>query len=104
MAKWKLFGKSKSKKENKLEHDEIIHPASEEILESEDATNIEHGHDVKESTMKEYHETLYSQEHTPKKYEEPHIQKSWESLNTIEKNVNISISFYFGTGVAFWFW
>lgn len=92
MAKRKLFGRSKSKKENK----EIDIPIDiKETLQPEQEIISETNEEAEELPITEYHETLYSKESAPKKSkapskasEETWKRKSWESVGTIEKNVD----------------
>jgi len=95
LAKWKIFGKSKPKKEDKSECEEIVHPEPKEILEPEEEIIIETKQDTEEPTVIEYRKTLYSEGYAPKKdkissktNEEPWKRRSWENMSTIEKNVD----------------
>ena len=91
MAKWKLFGKSKSKKEENINEVEIPVQESEEISQQESETNEE----TEELPVTDYHETLYSNGHAPKKStippktsEKSWKRRSWESPHAIEKNID----------------
>ncbi len=91
LARWKLFGKSKSKKEENSKKMEITAQESKEVLQPEPETIDE----TEELPVTDYHETLYSNGDAPKKSttppktdEKPWKQKSWESAHTIEKNVD----------------
>lgn len=95
MAKWKLFGKSKSKKEENINEMEIPVQESEEISQQESETIDETNEETEELPVTDYHETLYSNGHAPKKStipletsEKPWKRRSWESPHTIEKNID----------------
>jgi len=95
LARWKLFGKSKSKKEENNKEIEIMVQENKEVLQPEPETIDETSEETEELPVTEYHETLYSNGHAPKKSttppqtdEKPWKQKSWESAHTIEKNVD----------------
>ena len=92
LARWKLFDKFKSKKEEDNKKTEIPIQESEEISQPEPETIDEK---KEESPITDYHETLYSNGQGPKKStespktsEKPWKPKSWESPHTIEKNVD----------------
>jgi hypothetical protein len=79
MAKWKLFGRSKSKEE----------PECEELIVTESKQKS------KKQVLAEYNEKLYSEGFTPKKYStnqkknrESDDQRVWRDLKSIEKNVD----------------
>jgi hypothetical protein len=79
MAKWKLFGRSKSKEE----------PECEELVVSESKQKS------KKPTSAEYKETLYTEGSAPKKYsmiqkknKDLDDQRVWRDLKSIEKNVD----------------
>ena len=93
MKKIKLFGKSKSKKEedNKDIDDKIEKVEDVEIPESIEESRVE----TVELPVKDYRETLYSRGHAPskppvpKKEKEKHwSSKRWENVEIIEKNVD----------------
>ncbi len=95
MAKWKLFGKSKSKKEENINEVEIPVQESEEISQQEPETIDETNEETEELPVTDYHETLYSNGHAPKKStippktsEKPWKRRSWESPHAIEKNID----------------
>ena len=79
MAKWKLFGRSKSKEEQECE----------ELVVSESKQKS------KKQVLAEYNEKLYSDGSAPKKYStnqkknrESDDQRVWRDLKSIEKNVD----------------
>jgi hypothetical protein len=79
MAKWKLFGKSKSKEE----------PECEEPIVTESKQKS------KKPVLAEYNEKLYSEGSAPKKHSlaqkksmETDDQRVWRDLKSIEKNVD----------------
>jgi hypothetical protein len=79
MAKWKLFGKSKSKEESECE----------ELVVSESKQKS------KKPILAEYNEKLYSEGAAPKKHflaqkksMETDDQRVWRDLKSIEKNVD----------------
>jgi len=81
MAKWKLFGKSRSKEE----------------LECEESTQAESEsrNEPKKTISTEYKETLYTEGSAPKKYStlqkknrETEDQRIWRDVKSIEKNVD----------------
>ncbi|UCD13383.1 MAG: hypothetical protein JSW60_07445 [Thermoplasmatales archaeon] len=93
MIKWKLFSKSKSKKEEKSKEVEIPVQKSEEVPQPE-AIN-ETKEETEELPTKDYHETLYSEGQAPKKTtispkpsEKAWTPKRWESPQAVEKNVD----------------
>ena len=74
---------------------EITVQESKEVLQPEPETIDETSEETEELPVTDYHETLYSSGHAPKKSttppktdEKPWKQKSWESAYTIEKNVD----------------
>lgn len=94
MAKWKLFGKSKSKKEENIKEIEIPVQESEEIPQQKSEAIDETNEETEELPVTDYYETLYSNGHAPKKStisskksEKPWKRRSWESVQTIEKNI-----------------
>ena len=95
MAKWKLFGKSKSKKEENINEMEIPVQESDEISQQESETIDETNEETEELPVTDYYETLYSNGYAPKKStiplktsEKPWKRRSWESPHTIEKNID----------------
>jgi len=81
MAKWKLFGRSKSKEEPECEEPTI---SESEIKQKSE-----------KPTSTEYKETLYTEGSAPKKYskiQEKNIesddQRIWRDVKSIEKNVD----------------
>lgn len=93
MARWKLFGKSKEKKQgNEKEIDipiiEDKEPIKQEPVKQKEEVFLEASEVIEEPPITEYHETLYSSEHPSKKGKETWRRKSWESTSTIEKNVD----------------
>ena len=103
LARWKLFGRSKSKEEAIKEIDipiqepEEVDKPKEEVTEDKEAAE-EVTEEViekpEETPVPEHHETLYSEGHAPEKSEEakpskePWKRSSWESPKAIEKNVD----------------
>jgi len=82
MAKWKLFGRSKSKDEE---------PECEESIQDESESRNE----PKKTTSAEYKEVLYTEGSAPKKYSkiqekniESNDQRIWRDVKSIEKNVD----------------
>ena len=88
MARWKLFGKSKAKKEESEKEIDIPIIEDEETTKQEEKVSFETSEETEEPPITEYHETLYSSEHPSKKGKETWKRRSWESTSTIEKNVN----------------
>ena len=96
MARLKLFGKSKAKKEDTEEEIDISIVEDKEIpkqngevkKESKEETGLERSEETEELPITEYHETLYSSDHPSKKGKETWKRKSWESTSTIEKNID----------------
>lgn len=96
MARQKLFGKSKAKKEDTekeidvpIVEDEETPKQNDEVKEElKKEVNVETSEETEELPITEYHETLYSSEHTSKNGKETWKRKSWESTSTIEKNVD----------------
>ena len=91
LVKWNLFSKkSKSEKESKPETEEDTQIQPEEDLKIEDETITEE----KEPEVIEYREVLYSRGHAPKEDTTSNTvgstwrRKSWESADTIEKNID----------------
>lgn len=88
MARWKLFGKSKEKKQgNEKEIDIPI--IEEEPTKQKEEVFLETNEVTEEPPITEYHETLYSSDHPSKKGKETLRRKSWESTSTIERNVDM---------------
>lgn len=88
MARWKLFGKSKAKKEESEKEIDIPIIEDKEITKQEEKVSFETSEETEEPPITEYHETLYSREHPSKKGKETWKRRSWESTGTIEKNVD----------------
>ena len=96
MARRKLFGKSKAKKEDTekeidipIVEEEETPKQNEEVKEElKKEVNVETCEETEELPITEYHETLYSSDHPSKKGKETWKRKSWERTNTIEKNVD----------------
>ena len=96
MARRKLFGKSKAKKEDTekeidipIVEEEETPKQNEEVKEElKKEVNVETCEETEELPITEYHETLYSSEHTSKNGKETWKRRSWESTSTIEKNVD----------------
>lgn len=96
MARQKLFGKSKAKKEDTekeidvpIVEDEETPKQNDEVKEElKKEVNVETSEETEELPITEYHETLYSSEHTSKNGKETWKRRSWESASTIEKNVD----------------
>jgi len=92
VAKWKLFNRSKGKEEAPTE----VEMTTEHIRESEEKLNIpETRGEAEEVPIKEYNETLYSKGSVQKQpattlpeKKRPLKRTSWESLGTIEHNVD----------------
>lgn len=93
MKKIKLFGKSKSKKE---EDNKDIEEKSETIEDVKISESIEESRvETVELPVKDYRETLYSRGHAPpkppisQKEKEKHwTSRRWENMEIIEKNVD----------------
>ena len=88
LIKWKLFGKNKSKKQEKKT--EIKNPITEDeepVEKNEDIFPDETEH-IEIQEIKEYHETLYTYDHPSFKKNQMQSGKGWESTSTIEKNVD----------------
>ena len=96
MARRKLFGKSKAKKEDTekeidvpIVEDKETPKQNDEVKEElKKEVNVETSEETEELPITEYHETLYSSDHPSKKGKETWKRKSWESTSTIEKNVD----------------
>ena len=77
MARWKLFGRSKS---------------IDEEIECEDPILSETEQESEDSKMIEYHETLYSKDSKSKKhskFQQAYAnQRIWRDLNAIEENID----------------
>ena len=81
MARWKLFGRSKSKEETECEEAVMSEPEIKQKSEK--------------STSTEYKETLYTEGSAPKKYSasqkrnrELEDQRIWRDVRAIEKSVD----------------
>lgn len=100
MSRWKLFGKSKSKKEEPLEFQESSHVEPEENIpmETEDSSYIEK--EQENQPLAEYHETLHtgkpasSKSSSGDKYSgSSSDQRIWRDVKAIEENIdNMHIS------------
>lgn len=88
MARRKLFGKSKAKKEDTEKKIDVSIIEDEETPKQNEEVNIETCEETEELPITEYHETLYSSDHPSKKDKETWKRRSWESTSTIEKNVD----------------
>lgn len=95
LVRWKLFGKSRSKKEEKSKEMETTAQENKEVLPPEPEKIDETSEETEELPVTDYRETLYSNGDDPKKSttppktdKKPWKQKSWESPYTIEKNVD----------------
>ena len=93
MVKWKLFRRTETEKKTPAEQQQTEQEKSDET--TKNITNSEIKQDKEESETIEYHETLYSKGHAPKKTkvfsekeEKPCRRSSWENMNTIEKNID----------------
>jgi hypothetical protein len=92
VAKWKLFNRLKGKQESPTE----VQMNTKHIGESEEKPKIpEIREESEEISIKEYNETLYSKDSVQKKSattlpekKQPLKRTSWESLGTIEHNVD----------------
>jgi len=82
MPKWKLFGKSKPKEEEKIE------PVEETELKEEEPVETEIIQDDK--PLAEYHETLESDEHvnTKDSTKPSSDQRIWRDVDSIEQNID----------------
>jgi len=85
MARWKLFGRSKSINEE-LEREEPLQ------IESEETVLLETEQEPEDSKMIEYHETLYSKDSKLKKHSKFQQtysdQRIWRDVNSIEENID----------------
>ena len=106
MAKWKLFGRSKSREEEIVEPrenveeiveprenvEEIVEPREnlEEINEPNEKVEEEVTAQEEEQPLTEYKETLYTGVYTSKKGEKQvsSDQRIWRDINSIEKNID----------------
>jgi len=85
MARWKLFGRSKSIDEE---------PECEESfqIETEETILSETEQEPEDSKMIEYHETLYSKDSKLKKHSKFQQaysdQRIWRDVNSIEENID----------------
>jgi len=93
LARRKLFGKSKEKKQG-LEKEidipiiEDEEPIQQGPIKQKEEVFLETNEVTEEPPNTEYHETLYSNEHPSKKGKVTLRRKSWESTSTIEKNID----------------
>jgi len=96
MAKWKLFGKSKSKEEEITEPcekvEDITEPCDEveEIAEPREKVEEEVTVQEEDKPLTEYKETLYTGVSTSKKGER-HVssdQRIWRDIDSIEKDID----------------
>lgn len=81
MVKWKLLDRFKFKKESLPEEEEpteVVGP--EETIQTET--------EPEESTLAEYHETLYAEGAAPKKDKEKISRTSWRDVRAIEEDVD----------------
>ena len=88
MPKWKLFSKSKSKKEEKTEPLETI--KDEKITDPPETINEEENLEEEEKILAEHKETLYSSSHAAKRGKK-HVlsdQRIWRDMGSIEKNID----------------
>ena len=98
MSRWKLFGKSKSKKEEPLEFQESVHVEPEENMpiETEDSSYIEKEQEQENQPLAEYHETLHTGKPASSKSSpsgSPSDQRIWRDVKAIEENIdNMHIS------------
>jgi hypothetical protein len=83
-----LFGKSKEKKQGNEKEIDIPIIKDEETTKQKEEVFFETSEVTEEPPITEYHETLYSSEHPSKKGKETLRRKNWDSMNTIEKNVD----------------
>jgi hypothetical protein len=90
MARWKLFNKTKGKKETRTEVETMVHRTEKS---DEKAPLITPA--PKTTPTKEYNETLYSTNSTIKKrlpsnqeIKQPLKRTSWESPRTIEQSID----------------
>ena len=88
MTRWKLFGKSKEKKQGMEKEIDIPIIEDEETTEQKEEIFSENCKETEETPITEYNETLYSSEHPSKKGKETWKRRGWESTGTIEKNVD----------------
>jgi hypothetical protein len=97
LSRWKLFNKSKSKKEKDYKDIEISARKNDDFSnpETEPETISETDEETEELPVKEYTETFYSIDGAakksvapPKTIEKQWKQKSWESADTIGENVD----------------
>jgi hypothetical protein len=89
MAKWKLFGKSKSKEDEVIEPEETIEETGETIEETEEIIETEKELEDKQP-LAEYHETLQTGVSTSKKGKTtpPSDQRIWRDTSAIEEKVD----------------
>ena len=83
MARWKLFGKSKSKEEKIIESEETI-------KEEETEEDIETDQEPEDQPLAEYHETLYTGASTSKKAKTTTSsdQRIWRDVDAIEDKID----------------
>jgi hypothetical protein len=89
MAKWKLFGRSKSKDEENIKPDEPVEEPNEEpINETEEINDTEQ--EIEKEPLAEHHETLETGVSTSKKsiIAQPSDQRIWRDVNTIESEID----------------
>ena len=97
MARWKLLGRSKAKREDIgkeidipiIEDEETPKQNDEVKKELKEEVTLETSEETEERPITEYHETLYSSDHPSQKGKETWKRKRWESTNIIENNVDI---------------
>ena len=92
---WKLFGKSKSKKEENPEPDEPVEELNDDIEIESDIEDIEQEEETEEGPLAEYSETLETGVSTSKKPKSkaPNDQRIWRDVSSIEEKVdNLHIS------------
>ncbi len=93
MAKWKLFGKSKSEEE-KIENQESSLEGSAENIQTEENTQPENELEADFEPLADYNETLYSKNSkskkgSSKKGNNPSVdQIIWRDVKTIEENID----------------
>ena len=96
MSRWKLFGKSKSKKEEPLEFQESVHvePEKNMPIETGDSSYIEK--EQENQPLAEYHETLHTGKPAASKSSlsgSSSDQRIWRDVKAIEENIdNMRIS------------
>ena len=85
MARWKLFGKSKEKKQGNEKEIDIPIIEDEEPIKQKEEVFLETSEITEEPPITEYHETLYSREHPSKKRKESLRRKSWRARALLKK-------------------